>query len=181
MIDYFPTAMTFIWRPDCDGQPLHTTPNDPGRSTAWGVTFTTWAGWQRLHAAPVSMAAFQACGKNDFLPLYRAMFWNSIRCGEMDLIGIQVMDASMMSGPANAARFLQHVLGVDQDGVIGPITLSVLRDADPAAVNRAFCTERETFYAALPTAQYFGRGWDARAERCRDYVALLIPTAKEQS
>ena len=78
--DYFPTALSFIWRPDNDGQPFHDTPHDPGGATNWGVTYSTWTGWQQLHKLPVSMDAFKALGKDDFQPLYRAQFWNSIRC-----------------------------------------------------------------------------------------------------
>ena len=70
--DYFPTALSFIWRPDNDGQPFHDTPHDPGGATNWGVTYSTWTGWQQLHKLPVSMDAFKALGKDDFQPLYRA-------------------------------------------------------------------------------------------------------------
>lgn len=174
--DLFPTAMAFVWRPENDGQPLHLSANDPGGSTSWGVTFTTWAGWQRLHNAPVSMEAFTACVQSDFLPLYRAMFWNASRCGNMGPIGIQVFDIAMGSGPGSAARFLQTILGVEVDGEIGPLTIAALNNAAPAAINFALCNERERFYAALPTAKYFARGWDRRAEGCRDLVASMIGT-----
>lgn len=174
MTDLFPQAMAFVWAPNNDGQSYHNTPNDPGGSTAWGVTFTTWAGWQRLHNASVSMAEFQACKQPDFLPLYRAMYWNACRCGNMGPIGIQIFDIAVGSGPGNAARFLQTVLGVDVDGQIGPLTVAALNAAIPAAINYALCNERERFYAALPTAKYFERGWDRRAEACRDLVAGML-------
>lgn len=174
MIDMFPKAIGFAWRPSFDGQGFHRSANDPGGSTSWGCTFTTWAGWQRLHNAPVSMAEFQELVQNDFLPLYRTLFWNSVRCGNMGPLGIQVFDVSMNSGPGVAARFLQTLLKVDVDDQIGPITLAALHDADQAKINVAFCEEREEFYAKQPTAKYFERGWDNRAEVCRDYVASLL-------
>lgn len=183
MVDLFPTGMAFIERPENDGQPYHVSPNDPGGSTSWGVTFTTWAGWQRLHNAPVSMAAFQALPKEAFSPLYRALFWNSSRCGNMGPIGVQVFDAAVGSGPGNAGLFLQHVLravGSPYTGnsEIGPVMIAALLNTDAAKVNVSLCTEREAFYAKLPTARYFERGWDRRAEACRDLVAgLLKPSA----
>lgn len=171
--------MAFIWRPENDGQPLHLTPNDLGGSTAWGTTFTTWAAWQRLHNAPVSMDAFKALAQSDFLPLYRTLFWNASRCGNLGPIGIQIFDAAMGSGPGNAGMFLQHVLraiGSPYTGnaQIGPAMVAAVNNCVPAVLNLALCTERERFYATLPTAKYFERGWDRRAEACRDLVAGLI-------
>lgn len=174
MIDFFPTGMSFVERPDNDGQGFHETLHDTGGDTAWGVTYNTWCAWQRLHNGPTTVAAFKALGKTDVYPLYRTMFWNASRCGNMGALGIQAFDVAMGSGPGTAARFLQHVLKVNADGQIGPATIAALHDADPAKVNAAFCTEREAFYATLPTARYFERGWDRRAEDCRAFVASLL-------
>lgn len=175
-VDLFSTAMDFVWRPENDGQPLHTESIDPGGSTAWGVTFTTWAGWQRLHGDLVSMARFQACKQADFLPLYRAMFWNACRCDDLGPIGIQVFDAAVNCGPGNSAGFLQAVLGVEVDDQIGPITLAAALAFDQPTLSNALCTQREVFYASRPDAVYFQRGWDARAVRCRDLVlGMLTP------
>ena len=182
MTDQFPPAMSFVWRPENDGQTLHKSPNDPGANTAWGVTFTTWVGWQRLHNGPVSMEDFAGLGRDDFLPLYRAMFWNSCRCGNLGALGIQVFDAAVLSGPGNAGLFLQHVLkavgsSYTGDAQIGPIMVAAVNNAAPAALNMAFCTERERFYAASPNARYFGGGWKRRAEDCRDFVAGILNSA----
>ena len=181
MTDLFPSAMAFVWRPDFDGQGFHCDLNDPGGATSWGVTFQTWAGWQRLHGAPVSMADFKACQKADFLPIYRSLFWNSVRAGNLGVIGIQVFDVAMNSGPGNAGLFLQHTLNaigarLVADGQIGPKTVIAANGAPPAALNFALCNERMRFYASLPTARYFERGWDRRAEACRDLVASMIPS-----
>lgn len=174
MNDLFNDAMAFIWRPENDGTSFHLTPNDPGGSTSWGCTFTTWAGWQRLHNAPVSMDAFRALKQVDFLPLYRTMFWNACSCGSMGAVGIQVMDAAVNCGPGNAAAFLQTVLDVKVDDQIGPITLRVAQQTDQRALSRQLCTQREEFYATRSGAVYFQRGWDARAERCRDLVLSML-------
>jgi lysozyme family protein len=173
-MDLFQQAMAFVWQPGNDGQPLHYSQNDPGGSTAWGVTFTTWAGWRRLHAMPVSMDIFKASKQADFLPLYRAMFWNACSCGSLGALGIQVFDAAVNCGPGNSAAFLQTVLAVTVDDQIGPITLAVAQQTDQRALARQLCAQREEFYSTRPTAKYFERGWDARAERCRDLVLSML-------
>ena len=173
--DYFPTALNFIWRPDLDGQPYHVTPHDPGGGTSWGVTYATWTGWQQLHRQPASQDAFKSLGKDDFQPLYRAQFWNSIRCSSLGAIGIMMFDCAVNCGPGHAAGFLQMVLGVAVDNQIGPITVAAYANADPAALARALCAQREDYYKHCPEADYFCKGWDRRAEMCRDYVLPLLP------
>jgi lysozyme family protein len=177
MIDLFPAAMAFVFRPENDGQPFHVSPNDPGGATSFGVTFNTWAGWQRLHKSPVSMALFRECKQADFLPLYRAMFWNSCSCISMGAVGIQVFDAAVNCGPGHAAGFLQTVLSVRVDDQIGPLTLAVAQQTDQRALARQLCEQREEFYASRPGAVYFERGWDARAVRCRDLVLGILGVA----
>jgi len=173
--DYFPTALAFIWRPDVDGQPYHVTPHDGGGATSWGVTYATWAAWQRLHGQRASMAAFKALQKDDFQPLYRAQFWNACRCPSLGVIGIMVFDCAVNCGPAHAAGFLQTVLGVTVDNQIGPITIAAYANVDPTVLVHALCTQREDYYRSCSQAEYFCTGWNRRAEACRDYVLALLP------
>lgn len=180
MTDLFAQAMAFMWLPSNDGQPLHTAANDPGGSTSWGATFTTWAGWQRANCEIPSMAIFQAMTANAFLPMFRAMFWNGCRCGNLGLIGLQVFDAAVNCGQGHAAGFLQTVLQQTNpllivDDQIGPVTVAAAVNADPQALAAALCDTREAFYATRPNARYFERGWDRRAEACRDLVLSLLP------
>jgi lysozyme family protein len=137
--DYFPTALAFVWRPDIDGQPYHVSPNDPGGATNWGVTYQTWAGWQRLHKQPASLPVFHALDKDAFQPLYRALFWNACRCSSLGAVGVMVFDVAVNCGPGHGAGFLQTVLGVDVDNQIGPVTLGAFANKDPATVVRALC------------------------------------------
>ena len=168
MTDPFETALAFIWRPDNDGQSFHMTANDPGGATSWGVTFSTWASWERLHGRQPALAVFRTLGMADFRPLYRAWFWNACRCASLPPgVDLTVFDAAVGSAPAHAARFLQSVVGADQDGEIGPLTCAAAARMPAADVINKLVATREAFYAALPTFRYFGRGWDRRAEDCR--------------
>lgn len=173
--DYFPTALSFLWRPDVDGQPFHDTPHDPGAATAWGCTYSTWYAWSRLHNTNTTLDEFKQLTQNDLAPLYRAQYWNAIRCSSMTAIGIQMFDAAVNCGPAHAAGFLQTVLGVTVDDQIGPVTMAAFAQFDPYVLSRALCSQREEFYRTRPNAVYFERGWDHRAEMCRDYVLSLLP------
>lgn len=177
--DMFSIAMNFVWELSNDGQPFHLTAFDPGGATAWGVTFDTWAGWQKLHDEPASIGAFRTMRKEEFLPLYRAMFWNACCCNALGPIGIQVFDAAVNCGPARAAKFLQSVIGVEVDGAIGPKTIAAAAAQDQRFLARQICSARDVFYATLNGARYFERGWDARAEACRDLVLSILPPATQ--
>ncbi len=178
MTDLFDQGLAFIWRPENDGQPLHYTPKDPGGATSWGVTFQTWAGWQGLHSQVKSMQVFQGLKQADFSPLYRALFWNACRCGNLGAIGVAVFDAAVMSGPGNAAKFLQQALGIDVDGAIGPVTVQAAVSVDPARLNDMLLAERNAFYQANPNFNTFGHGWMRRAFDCHGFVAGLIGGAQ---
>jgi lysozyme family protein len=172
--DLFSEAMDFIWLPENDGQPYHITTSDPGGATSWGVTYDTWASWRELHGDPVSMAGFKRVLRPDLLPLYRTMFWNACNCDALGPIGIQVFDAAVNCGPGHAALFLQALIGVAQDRAIGPLTIAAARAQDQPALSRLLCSRREEFYATRLAARYFERGWDARAEACRDLVLSIL-------
>lgn len=173
--DPFDPAFAFVERPDNDGQPCHVTPNDPGKATAWGVTFATWSAWQRMHGATPTLAAFQALTMADTSPLYRALFWNACQCGSLAPgVGLMVFDAAVGSAPLHAARWLQSVVGVPQDGAIGPQTIAAAGRMPAARIINALATTRESFYASLPTFRYFGNGWDRRAEDCRRLALSMV-------
>nr|WP_292315263.1 putative peptidoglycan-binding domain-containing protein [Mesorhizobium sp.] len=82
----------------------------------------------------------------------------------------------MNSGPGRAAKYLQAVLGVVQDGRIGPATLAAARAKSAGVVIDALCDARLAFLERLPTWPSFGRGWSARVASVRRQ-ALLISAA----
>lgn len=79
----------------------------------------------------------------------------------------QVADMAVLSGPSVAIRNLQAALGVQADGVIGPVTLAALKAADAERVNNAFALGRA--YGLVRIAQkrpkdvQFLYGWVVRA------------------
>jgi lysozyme family protein len=177
MVDFFPVALAFNWRPENDGQPYHDDPHDIGGATSWGVTFRTWQFFEHQHGRPGLLATFRTLQKEDFTNLYRTSFWNSIQCGLFGAVGIQIFDAGVASGPENAVKFLQHCAGANIDGELGPKTIAAALAMSPVTLAMKFCAEREAFYHTCCTAKYYERGWDGRAERCRDLTLSLLARA----
>lgn len=69
------------------------------------------------------------------------------------------------------------MLGVADDGNLGPITMLALQRAwkvrDEALLDE-YHTSRLAFYKLLSDYAKFGRGWDARAGRCLALSRLLL-------
>jgi lysozyme family protein len=82
------------------------------------------------------------------------------------------------SGPGRAAKYLQAVLGVVQDGRIGPATLAAAGAKPAGFVIDALCDARLAFLEKLSTWPSFGRGWSARVASVRRQ-ALLISAAPQ--
>jgi lysozyme family protein len=71
--------------------------------------------------------------------------------------------------PTAAAVRLQRMVGVADDGRIGPVTLAAVGrawDAQGVGLLDRYHAARLGFYRQLTAYRLFGRGWEARATRC---------------
>lgn len=79
----------------------------------------------------------------------------------------QMVDFGVNSGPATAIKFLQRLLRVDADGVLGGVTLSMLWKHDPLLVNDALAGARAAFIDDLTdrrtAMKKFEEGLESRA------------------
>jgi len=140
-------------------------PLDPGGATNRGVTIAVWERWV---GRPVTIDEIKALTDEDVTPLYREKYWDRPRCGTLP-VGIDycVFDTAVNSGPGRAVKFLQEVVGVKADGVIGPITLAAVRAMNPRDVIDGYCDQRLAFMKELKTWETFGRGWGRRVLEVR--------------
>lgn len=133
-------------------------PSDPGGPTMYGITQAVARAWGYqgdMQALPLATA--QAIAK--------AKYWDPYQCDQLDSrIALNVFDAAYNGG--HPAQWLQAAAGVEQDGVIGAITIAAVRALDPMLVVARFNASRLSYYASLtdewPT---FGRGWTNRIAR----------------
>lgn len=135
-------------------------PQDPGGATNLGVTKAVWQEWRKR---PVTVAEMRRLKPADVEPLYRQRYWNRVRADDLPAgVDYCVFDAAVNSGTGRAAKWLQEVLGVPQDGAIGLITLGAARDFPKQELIRRYCQTRLEFLQGLRTFPVFGRGWTAR-------------------
>ena len=77
-------------------------------------------------------------------------------------------------GRVAGAISLQRVLGLADDGQIGPVTLAATKKANPGTTMNAICDERMAFLRALKVFKKFEAGLTNRVDRCRKAALSMI-------
>lgn len=159
----FPRALAAVLRHE-GGYVNH--PSDPGGPTNKGITLATFRKWVKANGTVDDLKAISAA---DVAKVYRKHYWNAV-CGDDLPAGVDfaVFDYAVNSGPTRAAKALQGVLGVAQDGKIGPDTVSAAAKANSLATIDGLCDQRLAFLKGLKTWGTFGKGWGSRVEDVRD-------------
>lgn len=173
----FQACLGFVWLPENDGQPLHITPGDSGGATNFGVTWATYRAWKISKTGKVpTIQDFRNASLEELAQLYLDEFWTPIHG---DDIGpgpdLSVFDFGVLSSPKHAVEYLQMAVGADADGVFGSLTLAAVQNADQIQLIESMTTREDSYFASLSTFRIFGRGWDARAARCRVQAMLDVP------
>lgn len=135
-------------------------PADPGGMTNLGVTKKVWEEWV---GHPVGEAEMRALTPDKVAPLYKAKYWDKVYGDKLPHgVDLCVFDCAVNSGVKRAAKLLQRAVGVDDDGVIGNMTLTACEAVSPDLIIQRFSEERLAFLQALPTFATFGKGWSRR-------------------
>lgn len=135
-------------------------PKDPGGMTNLGVTRTNW---ELYLDHDVTEADMRALTPEMVKPFYKKNYWDRIRGDELPSgVDYATYDLAVNSGTNRAARYLQNIAGVIEDGVIGPQSLKAIQKCDPIKTADAICDMRMKFLKSLSTFETFGKGWTIR-------------------
>lgn len=111
----------------------------------------------------------------DAAAIYRRDYWRKIS-GESLPAGVDhaVFDFAVNSGPARAAKYLQTIVGVKADGVIGLVTLRAVEKLEPAFIVRELSKRRLDFLKSLPTWPTYGKGWAKRVAKVEAEALAML-------
>src|SRR5690606_21716507 len=145
---------------------------DPGGMTNLGVTKRTWEAWT---GRPATEGEMRSLTRAKVAPLYRKNYWDAVRADELPpALALVVFDFAVNAGPARAARLLQRIVGVTQDGKIGPQTLAAVKAWGVASLVRVYQDARRDYYRSLSTFPTFGRGWLRRVDEVEQAALELV-------
>lgn len=129
---------------------------DPGGETMWGITHKValQEGYTGdMHILPVDFAK----------QVYRKKYWDAVMADRIPVSArYAVFDAAVNSGVKQAVMWLQQAVDVQDDGVLGPMTLQAMERAPGLSLAVQFTAARLDFLTSLPTWGQFGRGWARR-------------------
>lgn len=149
-------------------------PSDPGGATNMGITIGTLRAWR---GRDVTKADVKALTRSEAMAIYDQNYWDAIRGDDLPAgVDYAVLDYAINSGPGRAAKLLQKLVGANQDGEIGPITLGKVKDVPPRELVDRYCDARMTFLQGLDGWPTFGRGWKRRVDGVRA-LALELAVA----
>src|SRR5215213_513348 len=148
-------------------------PKDPGGPTNLGITRATLSRYLGRNA---TIKDVRALTKSAVQPIYKKYFWDVLRCDDLPGgVDLAVYDFGVNSGTSRAARYLQSVVGVEQDGQIGPQTIAACDRYSAEEVVKRLVAKRRGFLMGLKTWATFGKGWNRRLVSVQTTALAMAP------
>lgn len=123
--------------------PLSNDPIDRGGLTAFGLSF---ADLTDLLGHPPTLEDAKAVTRERARAFFHARYLAPYACVFDARLRQLLVDAAVLNGGKDGkgwtARTIQAVVGVKQDGAIGPLTLTAINATDPRAAMKAFTRRR---------------------------------------
>ncbi len=145
-------------------------PNDKGGATNKGVTIATWrqVGYDKDGDGDIDVDDLRLLTDTDVVErVMRPHYWNRWKADQIKSQSIAnlVVDWVWASGKHGITN-VQRVLGVKQDGIVGPKTLAALNNSDQRALFDRILNERIAFIDRIisqtPSQAVFRKGWFRR-------------------
>lgn len=152
-------------------------PDDPGGPTNFGITIIDY----RKYIMPEAAASdVKAMPLEHAKAIYRAKYWDELRCDELPGgLDYAVFDYGVNSGISRAAKVLQRIIGVADDGRIGDVTLHAVAANPPRELIERLCDERLAFLKRLRTWPVFGKGWGRRVAEVKAAALAMAEATAE--
>ena len=146
-------------------------PKDPAGMTNLGVTKKTY---DNYYNTDIDEQEMRELSKADVEPIYKDQYWLKCHCQELPSgVDWAVFDYAVNAGPSRAAKALQRAVGAFEDGIIGPQTLTLVKEENRIDIIDEIAEYREGFYRSLGTFDTFGRGWLRRNEETKDQAVRM--------
>ncbi len=148
-------------------------PHDPGGATKYGITAATLGAWRRL-GRKATAEEVRRLTPAEAARILDSQYARPLRYRDLPAgLDYALFDYAVNSGPAQAVKTLQRLLGVEADGIVGARTLDALRGREAAELIGLLQDARLKFLRGLKTWTIFGKGWSSRVAHVRETALRL--------
>lgn len=135
-------------------------PHDRGAATNYGITQRAYTMWRNDHG--LGYMDVKHITHSEVRAIYLDRYWRPSCCDELPEAVREIhFDSAVNHGVRRAALLLQEAAQVDQDGHIGPQTLSACAAMAPAFLRARYMVARYRFYTEI-------------VDRDRSQVAFIV-------
>lgn len=151
-------------------------PADKGGPTNYGITAKTLGAYLRL-PGPASAVDVKNLPILTAQSIYLQRYWAAIRADgiQSQPVADAFMDMAVLMGPTQAAKLMQSVFEIKQDGIVGPITLAQINAYPPRNALSGFYMACANFLVRLvaidPTQVVFLTNW---MRRCQEILSMAL-------
>ena len=130
-------------------------PSDPGGATNYGIA-------QKYHPT----IDIKNLTEDEAAAIYYRQYWKRNRCDLMPLaVGLAVFDSAVQHGGDKAVRMLQSIVFAEEDGIVGPLTLTKINKYTTSFICEKIISKRRDLYRASKNHHVFGAGWSNRLDK----------------
>lgn len=152
-------------------------PRDPGGATNKGVTLATFRAYVKPGGTKDDLRKIT---DEQVATVYYQQYWAAVQAHMLPSgVDYAVFDFAVNSGPARAAKYLQKVVGVTQDGKVGPKTIAAAEKMNSTALINRLCDDRLAFLKRIKSKgkrlwDTFGKGWARRVADVRKHAVAMV-------
>lgn len=148
------------------GSKITDDPKDPGGLTKYGISQKAYPGLN-----------IRALSESDAIAIYKRDYWDKILGDRLPYnVAYAIFNYAVNRGVTVAVQYAQKVVGVSQDGSMGPATLSAIIAKGEKEFLSQYLASAKQGYANLialkPELAKFEKGWNNRIKDISDYVGV---------
>ena len=143
--------------------------DDKGGATNFGITLATWrkVGYDKNGDGVINKEDIKLLTEDDFHRVFKNNYWDACKADQIkdQSVANLLVDFAYNSGVSRVSRFIQRIVGVTADGIIGSKTINAINNY-PRGQRQLFATLRQRrinylngTVIANPTQKKFYNGW----------------------
>lgn len=177
-------TLKLVWEVEYNNDPKRALEQNPGETglTYKGIYETAhpnWAGWTAVKSVLMKCGGDKKKAgielEKDVIvqkqveDLYKEVFWDKAKLDEVvsQQIANEIFIAGVNMGMKKAVMMAQRLVGVSQDGVVGPKTLMAINAFDDTIFDEMYDILEKDYYDQIvvnnPSKKIYAKGWRNRA------------------